>query len=252
MAFKKGENGRKKVAAVPPPENPEGETPKLTGSPSGYAAMAEKSRVGTGRAPSFLSDPAVREALKGDAAIEREIEAEAEAEILLLDEVLENLEDEPTGGHPFANGSSIPFPYKGADTVNFATCSKPRKDENRGCPVYAHCPLRDRGPFLLSYLNKRARNQIRHITCVDFLKTHMVFQPWIVLLPGINWEGTLTAEYTLDSRGRMPEMGPGKTKTPIKLMATKSMSPEELFPPVELVKEYTRLRRRGEIQPWQS
>lgn len=255
--FEKGNklSQRKPVASIPVPEKPEEfkkETPELTGSPKGYGDLAERTRVGTGRAPSFLSDPDVRAALKGDSEIEKEIEEEAENEVVGIDEVLKTLEDEPTGGHSFANGASIPFPYNGFDTVNYATCSKPKKDENRGCPVYAHCPLRDKGPYLLGYMNKRARNQIRHINCVDFLKTGMVFMPHIVLLPGINWEGTLTAEYEKDSRGRYPEPGPGKVKTPIRLRATKSMMDEKLFPSKELMMQYTRLRRKGEIRPWQS
>lgn len=252
MGFQKGHpawnKGKKRGTTVPekPPDAPEAQE-QLTGSPRGYRDMAEKARIGPTPTASFLSDPAVREALKGDTEIEKEIEAEADAELLDIEELLSGLEAEPEKGHHFANGASIPFPYMGADTVNFATCSKPMKDANRGCPVYAHCPLRNKGPFLLAILDKRNRNQIRSTTCVDFLKSGLVFQPHIVLLPGINWEGTLSAEYTPFPDGRMPEPGPGKVKTPIKLTATKSMLPEECFPEPELVRQYQRLRRRGEI-----
>jgi hypothetical protein len=245
-----------KRPAVAPLEKPtdtaaEPDAPALTGSPKGYTELAERTRVGAGAVPSFLNDPAVREALKGDREIEKEIEAAETDELLNIEELLTDLENEPTGGHPFANGASIPFPYNGFDTVNFHTCSKPKKDENRGCPLYWQCPLRDRGPYLMAYLNKRARNQIRQITCIDFLKSNMVFHPWIVLLPGIHWEGTLEAEYTPGPDGKLPALGPGVPKTPIRLKAVKSMLPEELFAPAELVKEYTRLRRRGEIKQWQ-
>jgi hypothetical protein len=199
-----------------------------------------------------MQDPDVRAALLGDAEIEKELEEELDTEVAGIDTVLQQLEEEPEQGHPFANGASIPFPYAGTDTVNFATCSRPRKDENRGCPVYAHCPLRDKGPFLLAFLDKRNRNQVRTSTCVDFLRTNLVFQAHIVLLPGINWEGTLTAEYEPMADGRMPEPGPGKVKTPIRLTATKSMLPMECFPTPELTQQYQRLRRRGEIRQFQS
>jgi hypothetical protein len=240
-------------APIAKPKGPSNAEPgELTGSPKSYQELAQRTRYASGKTPSFLADPEVRAALAGDAEIEQEMEKELDSEVENIDLALQQLEDEPAAGHPFANGASIPFPYNGFDTVNFATCSKPKKDENRGCPVYAHCPLRDRGPFLLAYMNKRARNQIRHITCVDLLKTGMVFQPHIVLLPGINWEGTLSADYTPFADGRMPEPGPGKTKTPIKLTATKSYLPAECFPDAELVKQYQRLRRRGEIRTSQS
>jgi hypothetical protein len=245
------------------PKKPTGQEPrdvdlttpdKLTGSPKGYADLAEKTRFKGGMAANFMNDPEVRAAAAADKEIEQELEDKLESSVEEAEQSLEMLVElsEPEQGHDFANGVSIPFPYNGTPTTNYATCSRPMKEENRGCPVYWHCPLRDRGPHLLAYMDKRNKNQIRHITCVDFLKTGMVFMPHLVLLPGITWEGTITAEYTPFPDGSYPEPGPGKQKTPVLLKAVKSQLPPHLFPDKQLVVEYQRLRRHGEIRPFRQ
>lgn len=252
----KGKKQTSRPGPTTPPDvvtNPD-PVPDLTGSPRGYQELAERTRFKGGATANFLMDPEVRAAVAADKEIEKELDAKLEASEEDAEASLDMLVtlSEPEDGHEFANGVSIPFPFNGAPTTNFATCSKPAKDENRGCPVYWHCPLRDRGPFLLSYMDKRNKNQIRHITCVDFLKTGMVFQPHLVLLPGITWEGTITAEYTKFADGTYPEPGPGKQKTPILLKAVKSHLPPHLFPDAALVMQYQKLRRHGEIRPFRQ
>jgi len=223
---------------------------KLSGSPKGYEELAHQTRVrGTSRAD-FTSDPDIQAAMKADRELEQELEAKIETSEQDAEESLFHLVENsvPEDGHEFANGASIPFPYQGAPTTNHATCSRPIKDENRGCPVYWHCPLRDKGPYLLAYMDKRNKNQVRHITCVDFLKTGMVFQPHLILLPGITWEGTLQAAYSPFPDGSYPKPGPNEQKTPIVLTATKSQLPPHLFPDRDLVMQYQKLRRHGEIK----